>query len=392
MSISFLQRIAFSLAIIVSVTMVSSLKAETTISSRTLTSITVQLKWKHQFQFAGFYAAIEQGFYQEAGFKVTLKEADYMTNPIEEVLSGRADYGVANSELMLYRMNGDPVTVLAAIIQHSPIVLMSLKSSNILSPQDLIGKKIMYPEGHYGANTLGILLKEGIEQDQIESIPLSFNINDLIEGKVDAMVGYLTDQPYLLKAKDIKYNLIHPRSYGIDFYGDTLFTREVKADKAPKEVIKFRDATLKGWKYAVDHPRETIDIILNQYHSEKSRSELQYEANETIKLIVPELVEIGHMNPGRWQHIAKTFSDLGLAQGKFLDDGFMFTPEKQQADLTLRIFVRVIIIIFFVSGCLITLLAYFNKKLKQAVTEKTVHLTVVNERLLASTKQLSEKE
>ncbi len=372
--------------------MVSSLNAKSATSSTPSTPITVQLKWKHQFQFAGFYAAVEKGFYQEAGFDVTLKEADYMTNPIEEVLSGRADYGVANSELMLYRMNGEPVTVLAALIQHSPIVLMSLKRSNILSPQDLIGKKLMYPDGHYGANTLGILFKEGIDQTQVKSIPLSFNINDLIEGKVDAMVGYITDQPYLLKTKNIEYNLIHPRSYGIDFYGDTLFTSEIQVNKAPEEVAKFRSATLKGWEYAVDHPRETIDVILSQYHSEKNRSELQFEANETIKLIVPELVEIGHMNPGRWQHIAKTFSDLGMAQGKFLNDGFMFAPEKQKADHTLRLFIRTITIIFVVSGGFIALLTYFNKKLKQAVNDQTVHLTVVNDRLLASTKQLSEKK
>ena len=392
MLISRLQRIVFSLTIIATVIMTSSLKAENTTGSHSLAPITVQLKWKHQFQFAGFYAAIEQGFYQEAGFDVTLKEAGPMTNPIDEVLSGRADYGVANSELMLYRLKGKSVTVLAALIQHSPIVLMSLKSSNILSPQDLIGKKLMYPEGHYGANTLGILFKEGIDQAQVESVPLSFNINDLIEGKVDAMVGYVTDQPYLLNAKNIEYNLIHPRSYGIDFYGDTLFTRESLAVKDPKEVSEFRNATLKGWQYAIDHPRETIDIIINQYHSDKTRSELEYEANETIKLIVPELVEIGHMNPGRWQHIAETFSDLGMAQGKFLNDGFIFAPEKQQADPTLRIFIRVIFIIFIVSSGFIILLSYFNKKLKQAVTEKTVHLTEVNDRLLTSTKQLSEKE
>ena len=392
MSIPRLLQIVLFLPILASIVMVSSLKAESATNPHSLTPITVQLKWKHQFQFAGFYAAVERGFYQEAGFSVTLKEAGPAINPIDEVLSGRADYGVANSELMLYRMNGEPVTVLAALIQHSPIVLMSLKRSNILSPQDLIKKKVMYPEGHYGANTLGILFKEGIDKAQVESIPLSFNINDLIDGKVDAMVGYVTDQPYLLKVRNVEYNLIHPRSYGIDFYGDTLFTRESKINKKPEEVAKFRTATLKGWEYAIDHPRETIDIIINKYHSEKSRSELQYEANETIKLIVPELVEIGHMNPGRWKHIAETFSDLGMAQGKFLNDGFMYTPEKQQADHTLRIFVRVIFIIFAVSAGFIALLTYFNKKLKHAVNEKTVHLTEVNDRLLTSTKQLSEKE
>jgi len=368
------------------------LRADDRAGSGALTPITVQLKWKHQFQFAGFYAAVEKGFYEEAGFDVTLKEAGPTINPIEEVLSGRADYGIANSELMLYRMNGEPVTVLAALIQHSPIVLMSLKSSNILSPQDLIGKKLMYPEGHYGANTLGILFKEGIEGDQVESVPLSYNINDLIDGKVDAMVGYVTDQPYILEQRNIEYNLIYPRSYGIDFYGDTLFTRESLVDSDPEVVARFRAATLEGWAYSIDHPRETIDIIINKYDSQKNRGELQYEASETIKLMVPKLVELGHMNPGRWQHIAETFTELGMAQGRFLNDGFMFAPEKQQADYALRIFFKVGLALFIVGGVFIALLAYFNKKLKSAVIEKTYHLTEVNDQLVTSAKQLTEKE
>ena len=82
-----------------------------------LLPINVQLKWRHQFQFAGYYAAIEQGFYQEAGFDVNLKESNAQINPVDEVLSGRADYGIANSELVLYHLNGEPVMAIAAIIQ-----------------------------------------------------------------------------------------------------------------------------------------------------------------------------------------------------------------------------------------------------------------------------------
>ena len=339
-----------------------------------LTPITVQLKWKHQFQFAGYYAAAAKGFYQQAGFNVTLKEWAPQIDPIEEVISGRADYGVANSELMLYRLNGVPVTALAAFIQHSPVVLMSLQGSGIYSPQDLIGKKVMYPAGAYGANTRGILLKEGIELSQFESVPLSFNINDLINRNVDAMVGYVTDQPYMLEKRNVAYNLIDPRSYGIDFYGDTLFTQEKRVEQKSEEVARFRAATIAGWRYAIKHPGEIIDIILERYHSEKNRDELHYEANATIKLMVPKLVDMGHMNPGRWEHIANVFIDLNMTEGSFQNDGFIYTPEKEKAAQTLRLFFRVAFVLFIIAMLFIVALFYFNKKLKKAVSEKTLTL------------------
>ena len=386
------KRLVLSLITILSLALTMPLSATSITEQTSLTPITVQLKWKHQFQFAGFYAAVAKGFYQDAGFEVTLKEASPQTVPVEEVLSGRADYGIANSELMLYRLNGEPVTAVAAIIQHSPIVLMSLKSSNILSPQDLIGKKVMYPEGYYGANTQGILLKNDIELSQIESIPLSFNINDLIDKKVDVMVGYITDQPYLLKKENIAYNLMDPRKYGIDFYGDILFTHEDRLNKKPKDLALFRAATIKGWEYAIKHPDEIIDIILTQYPSVKNKDELQYEAQETIKLIVPHLVDMGQMNPNRWKHIAETFISLKMTQGSYEKEGFIYIPEREQANQSMRMVLRTVGAISIIVLLCLTGLIYFNRKLKAAVSMQTLHLTEVNERLLSSSLQLTSKE
>jgi len=361
-------------------------------SSSPITPITVQLKWRHQFQFAGYYAAIAQGYYQQVGFQVNLKEANAQINPIDEVLSGRADFGIANSELMLYHLNGEPVMAIAAIIQHSPIVLMSLEASNILSPQDLIGKKVMYPVGHYGANTLGILLKEGIHESQIESIPLSYDIEDLIEHKVDAMVGYVTDQPFLLKERDIKYNLIDPRTYGIDFYGDVLFSHKQLVEDSPEKVELFRAATLKGWRYAIEHSDEMVDLILNQYPTLKSKKELQYEAQETIKLIVPRLVDLGHMNPGRWESIAETFIQLNMTKGSYNDKAFLYTLERGQAYQILKIFFQLTGIVAIFVLIFIAFLFYFNKQLKLAIAQKTMYLTKANRELIVYTKQLKEKE
>src|SRR3954471_18447553 len=87
--------------------------------------VALQLNWKHQFQFAGYYAAVEKGFYREAGFSVVLIEASAGTDPIDEVLAGRAQYGVGASELALRRGQGRPIVVLAAILQHSPLVILA---------------------------------------------------------------------------------------------------------------------------------------------------------------------------------------------------------------------------------------------------------------------------
>ena len=96
-----------------------------------LVSVRVQLKWRHQFQFAGFYTALEKGYYREAGFDVTIIPATPGTDPVDTVLKGGADFGVASSELVLRYAKGDPVVVLATIFQHSPLTLFVRRDAGI---------------------------------------------------------------------------------------------------------------------------------------------------------------------------------------------------------------------------------------------------------------------
>jgi len=343
-------------------------------AAKKLTKVTLQLKWKHQFQFAGFYAALEKGFYREAGFDVELKAIAPGIEPVEEVLSGRAQFGLSNSELALYRMQGKPVTSLAAIIQHSPIVLLSLKKSNILSPQDLIGKRVMYPQGVYGANTAGLLLKEGVQLDQITSVPLSYNIDDLIEGRVDAMVGYSTDQPYQLQIRGVEYNIIEPRSYGIDFYGDVLFAHQQYVEDNPQKVEAFRQASIRGWEYAVKNSEEVIDWLLDKYHSEKTAEELRYEAKETIKLIVAELVQVGHTNDGRWKHISQVFLDLGLANEPLNLNEFIYLPERRRSEDKIMTVLQITSVLAGVLLTVLIIMYYFHRRLRLSVESQTKEL------------------
>ena len=104
--------------------------------------VRLQLKWRHQFQFAGFYAALEKGYYREAGFAVTIIPATPGTDPVETVLKGGADFGVASSELVLRYAEGDPVVVLASIFQHSPLTLFVRRDAGINTVRDLAGRKV----------------------------------------------------------------------------------------------------------------------------------------------------------------------------------------------------------------------------------------------------------
>lgn len=104
--------------------------------------IHLQLRWHHQFQFAGYYAALEKEYYRQAGLEVILHDGIPGKFSVSEVVQGHAQYGVANSELLLERLRCAPLVALATISQHSPSVLLVRKDSGINSPDDLIGKKL----------------------------------------------------------------------------------------------------------------------------------------------------------------------------------------------------------------------------------------------------------
>jgi ABC-type nitrate/sulfonate/bicarbonate transport system substrate-binding protein len=97
--------------------------------------IDLQLRWHHQFQFAGYYAAVQQGYYKKVGLDVVIHNGTPEKIPVNEVLQGHAQYGVANSELLLARLKGEPLVLLAAIYQHSPSVLLARKDAGIFFTQ-----------------------------------------------------------------------------------------------------------------------------------------------------------------------------------------------------------------------------------------------------------------
>jgi diguanylate cyclase (GGDEF)-like protein len=176
----------------------------------------------------------------------------------------------------------------------------------------------------YELELTAYLAREGLAAGHFQLLPHTFSPNDLMAGKVDALSGYATDEPWVLRNAGFAYTTFSPRAAGIDFYGDSLFTTTARAQNEPERVAAFVDASVRGWQYAMAHPEEVADLILARYSQRKPREHLLFEAAEMRRLMQPELIEIGHMNPGRWSHIAGVYAELGMLPATYSLEGFLF--------------------------------------------------------------------
>ncbi len=296
-----------------------------------LETVKIQLKWLHQFQFAGYYAALEQGFYKEEGLEVVLVERDIDRNQTQMVLTGEAEYGVSDTGLLLNRMQGDPVVLLAQIYQRSPAVFMTQKKSGILTPSDMLGKTVMFDKDNHDDAVLFATLVDTLGSlDKIKVMPRTLTNETFVSGEVDVYSGYLSNEPYVLKKQGLDVNIISPENYGVNFYGDNLFTTEKELKKHPERVEKIIRATLRGWKYALDNPDEINRLILEKYNPKLDKEKLAFESKIIDQMILPELKPMGEADFERYQYIEDIHLRLGLAKKKIDLCAFIYACRQQR--------------------------------------------------------------
>ena len=244
--------------------------------SNNLKPISIQLKWKHQFQFAGFYMAKELGFYKDIGLDVELKEFEKNTNMLEDITNHKSDFGIDDSSLIYHKLNGADIVALFPIFQTSPITLIT--QENLTTLNSLENKNIESSTNELTNISIKAILKAN--NININQITHTFTVDNFIAKKSDAIVAYLSNQPFYLDEKKIKYNIFNPKDFGFDFYGDIVFTSKEFAQNNPKIVSDFIKATKKGWEYAFLNIPQTVDFIYKNYNTQnKSKESLLYEAN-----------------------------------------------------------------------------------------------------------------
>jgi len=341
-----------------------------------LEKVSVQLKWFYQYQFAGILVAKEKGFYKKYGLDLTIKERDPSQNNILQVINGDSEYGLADSVILRYRAEGHPVKVLATIFQHNAMVLISKKDSGIVSPYEMRGKSISFQEGLDDSIVTSVLSFAGLEDGDYIKKPMDFTHMDLIHGEVDISEAYISIEPYWMKEKyGIELNIIDPKNYGIDFYGDLIFTTEKEIKEHPERAEAFKQATLEGWAYALQHKDEAVNIILDKYNTRSlTYEQLLYEARITENLIATKFIPLGDIRQERFEALAKLYVNRGLS-AEILNSAvekIIYNPHaktnlfKQYGYTILTVSLILLILVF--------LLTFYNGRLTHLVKLRTQEL------------------
>ena len=300
-----------------------------------LEKVSLQLIWKHQFEFAGFYAAIEKGFYRDRSLEVELREYEHSLDVLDEVLSGRATYSVANGSVIGWRLEGKPIVLLANYFKKAPLVLLGQPGVRTLD--DLKGKRLMAADSDLQSPFLKNALHEaGLAPGQNLSImPHTFDTGPFIRGEVEAMTAFLSNQPFDLEQKGVPFQIIELTSYMPGLGDDYLFTSVAEASAHPERTLAFIEASNQGWRYALDHPKEIIDLILKRYSQRKSQEALRYEAEKTRQLMLPKSLPVGSLSSQRIELAARSLLDSGHAGDLRYLEGFLLAggePKEQTAE------------------------------------------------------------
>ncbi|MCB1217895.1 ABC transporter substrate-binding protein [bacterium] len=348
---------------------------------RDMETVRLRLKWLHQFQFAGCYAARENGYFAEHGLQVELQEAEPGMSPVQVVLSGQAEYGIGGPEVLQSRLEGSDVVALAVIMQQSPSALICLPESGVRTLEDLQGRNLMIYPGGRSVEIEAMLRSAGIGQrDYIRIEPTEDRLQQLISGKVSALHGYTTNEVIRLRNLGLEPLVFRPEDYGVDFYGDVLFTTERELRDHPGRARAIRESVISGWEFAGANPNEMVGIITRRYSTRKQVPELQMESDAVLPLVSGRYADIGQMSTDRWRRMAEAMQELGVVKDTARLSGLLYT-EHELPDNQLRRMRNYVLLGALAGLLLLGLLMFFNMSLREAVRFRTTELTELNQRL-----------
>lgn len=344
--------------------------------------VSLQLRWMPQFQFAGYYMADAKGYYRDEGIDIHIIPGNgNRTQIMEEVLSGRADFGIGNSGLALASMQNNPVTVVADIFQRSASVILT-KPGNEKSIKNLSQKNLSLRSLQDNPEIYAIFNSFGIKPADLPIMSSSSDgLKEFTTGHADAINAYLSNEPYLLKKTKTPFVIIDPSKFGIDFYGDALFTRTAYIKNNQDIVNRFVRASIKGWIYALDHIDESVDYLHNNVANNKSKEHLKYEAQIIKDLILPDYVPIGQISNARWEKIAETFKSLGLASdnSEISPSFYLSYWEKKSEQRTLWIYGISLLTLTTLIGSVGLWYVKVNRRLNKLLIEKNSLLHSIEE-------------
>jgi len=283
-----------------------------------LTPVTLQLQWVAQAQFAGYYAALEQGYYKDEGLDVKIREAGTDTVPIKSVADGDADYAISWVPKVLGSIEqGVNVTDVAQIFERSGTTQISFKDKDITTAADLKGAKV----GSWGFGNQWELFagmqKADINTDTgIKLVQQAFDMKGFLAGDIDAAQA-MTYNEYAQVLETVnpdtgnlyqpdELNVINWNDEGTAMLQDAIWadTEKLKDKDFQDETVKFIKASIKGWVYARDNAQKAADIV-TAAGSTLGTSHQLWMTNEVNKLLWPSTDGLGVIQKKAWDQTAK---------------------------------------------------------------------------------------
>ncbi len=300
-----------------------------------LDPVRLQLKWVAQAQFAGYYAALEEGYYAEQGLDVTILPGGPDIVPEQVVASGQAEFGINwLASLLATREQGAPLVNIAQVYTRAGMRQLSWKDENITSPADLAGRTVAVWFGGNEYNLLATLSKYAIDRNTgLNLVQQPFDMNLLLNREVDSAAAMTYNELYqVLSAGHTieELNILDYNTEGTAMPEDGIFVSDewLSADANNQDIAaRFLRASFQGWAFCRDNVDACVQYVLAQDSGGVMTAEAQtWQMEEVNKLIwgdpIDPNTQIGYLEPSLFQFAAETALEFDVITQPASEDAY----------------------------------------------------------------------
>lgn len=226
--------------------------AATPLSSRfahASTSFTMQAAWINDAEFAGYFLALDKGYYADEGLDLTYLSGGPDVIPESSIITGKADLALTTPDTTIKAIvdQGAKFRIIGAQYQKNPIGIVSLASNPIESPADLVGKTLAVPP----VNVISIeamLAMNDIDKSDVNIVPYSYDPTPLIKGEIDASMDFTTNVPYTISQQGVEATSFLLYDVGFTIYNDAVVVTDDTLKSKRQELVGWLRASRKGWE------------------------------------------------------------------------------------------------------------------------------------------------